>query len=115
MYDWHYNYVKQKYPNEASKLLFTDTDSLVYKIQTDDIYDDMLRDHNLFDLSGYSKEHKCYSNVNKKVIGKMKDEINGQHMEEFVGLLAKMYSLKYQGKACSHKSTRDANGARCTR
>ena len=96
MYDFHYNYVKQKYPDDKSKLLFTDTDSLVYKIQTDNLYDDMKSDSNLFDFSGYPREHPCYSNTNKKVIGKMKDELNGNIMKEFVGLRAKMYSVKHK-------------------
>ena len=33
MYDFHYNHIKQKYPD--SKLLFTNTDSLTYQIQRD--------------------------------------------------------------------------------
>ena len=36
MYDFHYNYIKRKYPD--STLLFTDTDSLTYQIQTDNVY-----------------------------------------------------------------------------
>ena len=99
MYDWHYNYVKLHYPGEKSKLLFTDTDSLVYKIQTNDLYTDMLSSQEKFDFSGYPREHICYSSTNKKVIGKMKDELNGISMREFVGLRAKMYSLEYDDKS----------------
>ena len=65
MYDWHYNHVKQHYP-DSSRLLFTDTDSLVYSIKTEDLYEDMRKDQHLFDFSGYPKEHSCYSSANKK-------------------------------------------------
>ena len=79
---------------KKSILLFTDTDSLTYKVETDDIYEDFRRHAHLFDFSGYPKEHKCYS----VKLGKMKDELNGNVMEEFVGLKAKMYSFCIAGK-----------------
>ena len=44
MYDFHYNYIKSKYPGERSKLLFTDTDSLTYSIKTNNLYEDMYQD-----------------------------------------------------------------------
>ena len=99
MYDWHYNFVKKHYLAEKSKLLFTDTDSLVYRIETKDLYSDMLQHQAKFDFSGYPQDHSCYSPTNKKVIGKMKDELNGSLMREFVGLRAKMYSLQYDKKS----------------
>ncbi|PFX14317.1 hypothetical protein AWC38_SpisGene21541 [Stylophora pistillata] len=96
MYDFHYNYIKPKY-GDRSKLLFTDTDSLCYEIQTEDFYKDIIDDlDRLFDTSNISKEHLSGipTGVNKKVIGKFKDEAGGKIIEEFVGLRAKLYSYK---------------------
>ena len=92
MYQFHYDYILPNY-NQNAKLLFTDTDSLVYDIRTCDIYDDMLQDLHRFDTSEYPVDHKLYSEKNKKVIGKFKDESFGQTPSEFVGLRAKMYSF----------------------
>ena len=69
MYEFYYKYIKSKF---AAKLLFTDTESLVYEIQTEDVYEDFYQDKNLFDLSDYPLDSKFFNPVNKKVIGKMK-------------------------------------------
>lgn len=76
MYQFHYGYVKKQYGSRAT-LLMTDTDSLFYKFQTEDLYQDMSRHKELFDTSNYPKNHFLYSEVNKKVVGKMKDETGG--------------------------------------
>ena len=99
MYDFHYNYIKNKYGSRA-KLLFTDTDSLCYVITTDDVYEDLYHDRELFDNSNYSKSSKFFFDENKKVIGKFKDEAAGQPIIEFVGLKSKMYSYKTEEKNC---------------
>ena len=39
MYEFHFDYIKNKFDNK-SKLLFTDTDSLMYKTKTEDVYED---------------------------------------------------------------------------
>lgn len=96
MYDFHYNYIKSKYGN-AAELCFTDTDSLLYDIQTPDIYSDMKQDEDMFDTSDYPADHPLHNLTNKKVIGKMKDETASVPIEEFVGLRSKMYSLKCGG------------------
>ena len=57
MYEFHYDYIKQKYGNKA-KLLFTDTDSLMYEIQTEDFYKDISEDvKDRFDTSDYPPNH----------------------------------------------------------
>ena len=96
MYDFHYNYIKKKYGDKA-KLLLTDTDSLMYKIQTEDFYKDISEDvKDRFDTSGYQPDHPSDipSGFNKKVLGMFKDEVNGDIIDEFVGLRAKLYSNK---------------------
>ena len=56
--------------------------------------DDMRKYSSLFDLSDYPKKHPLYSEDNKKIIGKFKDELNSEIAFEFVGLKSKMYSIK---------------------
>ena len=41
MFNYHYNHILKKYNHEDVKLLLTDTDSLIYKIKTVDLYKDM--------------------------------------------------------------------------
>ena len=47
----------------------------------------------MFDFSDYALNSKFFDPVNKKIIGKMKDEFKGRIISEFVGLKSKMYSL----------------------
>ena len=96
MYDFHYNYIKKKYGDKA-KLLFTDTDSLMYEIQTEDFYKDISGDvKDRFDTSDYPLNHPSGipAGCNKKVLGMFKDEAGGKIIDEFVGLRAKLYSYQ---------------------
>ena len=110
MYDFHYNYIKPKY-GENAELLFTDTDSLMYEITTEDFYRDIRSDvHKKFDNSNFEKDHGVGlrngtfrksgipTGVNKKVIGMMKDEAGGKQITEFVGLRSKLFSFKIDEK-----------------
>ena len=92
MYDFFYNELKEQYGPKC-ELLYTDTDSLLVEIETDDVYKDIEKNKDLYDTSDYPKEHKLYSNINKKVLGKMKDECNGTQIVECVCLRPKMYSI----------------------
>lgn len=87
------------------QMLYTDTDSLIYSVTCDDIYEDIKRNIDWFDTSGYASDNQFNMPlVNKKVVGKMKDENNGQIMTEFCGLSAKMYAFMIDGKECVKKS-----------
>ena len=93
MYDFHYNHMKAKYPRASElKLLFTDTDSLAYSIQTDSIYEDMATTR--YDFSEYPLDHPLYDTSNRKALGFFKDELNSLHMKECVGLSPKYYAFK---------------------
>ena len=90
MHDFHYNYIKKKY---NANLFFTDTYSLVYEIETEEIYEDFYRHKNLFDFRYYQQDSKFFNPINQKVIGKMKDEFKAKIINEFSGLKSKMYYL----------------------
>ena len=92
MYRFHYDYIKEKFGNKA-ELLFTDTDSLMYRIQDSTMYEQFYKDrHKFFDFSEYPETHPLFDTSNKKVVGFFKDEAKGQIITEFVGLRPKMYS-----------------------
>ncbi|XP_072048278.1 uncharacterized protein [Amphiura filiformis] len=96
IYDFHYGYVKPMYGDRA-KLLFSDTDSLAYEIRTEDFYRDIAPDLDArFDTSNYSADHPSgiRTGVNKKVLGKFKDEAGGKQIAELVGLRAKLYAFR---------------------
>ena len=99
MYEFHYEYIKPKYGDKA-KLLFTDTDSLMYEIETEDFFKDISGDvKDRFDTSNFPSDHPSGIPIgcNNKMLGKFKDEAGGKIIEEFVGLRAKLYSYKMFG------------------
>ena len=96
MYDFHYNYMKQKYGDKA-KLLFTDTDSLMYEIQTEDFYMNISAEvKRRFDTSYYPPSHPSGIpfGFSKKVLGIFKDEAGGKVIDEFVGLRQNCIRIK---------------------
>src|SRR5271165_2446396 len=109
MYDFHYQYIKNKYGNNA-QLLFSDTDSLCYEIKTEDFYQDMFDNKSLFDLSDIQADNlrigKFKDDSNKKVIGVFKHEHVNSNIEEFIGLRSKMYSVLLE-KGAEKKSSHD--------
>ena len=124
MYEFHYNYIKPKY-GEKAKLLFTDTDSLMYEIETNDFYKDISPDvRDKFDTSNYPKDHGIRlrngtfrpsgieTGVNKKVIGMFKGEAGGLIISEFVGLRAKLYSFKILKTAAEIFEEKKCKGAK---
>ena len=98
MFNFHYGYVKKKWEN--CSVLYTDTDSLVLEIETEDFFADIFADvPEWFDTNDFSPKHPAVLNgmpivpENKKKIGLMKDECGGLIMTEFVALKPKLYSF----------------------
>ena len=76
-----------------------DTDSLLLEIETEDVYKDIKANENFYDTSDYPKENPLHSTVNKKVLGKMKDECAGTPISEYAGLRSKMYTIMTEGES----------------
>lgn len=95
MYDFHYSVVQPYYKNRV-KLCYTDTDSFIYEIHTEDFYDDLKKYFlSYFDTSNYDIGNQfTLPLLNKKVPGLFKDEMGGKIITEFVGLRPKLYCIE---------------------
>ena len=108
LYEFHHEYMSPLYRDKC-RIMYTDTDSLIYHIECEDIYENIKRDIAKFDTSDYAADNPYGIPLeNKKVPGLMKDENNGAIMIEFVGLRAKMYALRVDGK----KDTKKVKGVK---
>ena len=95
MFEFWYDYLKPMYGDKI-RLCYTDTDSFIMHIKTDDFYKDINNDvDKWFDTSNYdiNDNRPLEIGKNKKVLGKFKDERGGKIMTKFVALRAKTYSF----------------------
>ena len=89
MYECRYDYIKPKYQNN-SKLCYMDTDRFIIHIKTEDFYEDIADDvERKFDTSNYDVNRPLSTGKNKRVIGLMKDELEGKIMIKFAALRPK--------------------------
>jgi hypothetical protein len=99
-YDYHYNTMKKHFGNNL-RLMYTDTDSLIYHITTENFYDDLLNKPGLLecmDTFNLPHEHSCYTSSRKKIPGLFSDETDGRTMTEFIALRAKSYAYILDNK-----------------
>ena len=128
MFSFQYEYVKKKW--EKAEVLYSNTDSLVLKIETDDFFADISGDvAEWFDTNEFAKDHPAVLGglpivkENKKKIGLMKDECGGKIVTMWVALRPKLYSFltedgekqKAKGlkKSMKNKSLRHENFLKC--
>ena len=86
-----------RYGSDWLKVVYKDADSLLYRIQTNDLYEDMSTFKHLPDLSDYPEDQILHDKTNKKVPLRMTDELNGKILKELVCLRSKLYSIDYLG------------------
>ena len=114
MYEFYYDYLKPKY-NDTIKLLYMDTVSFLLHIETEDFLEDIKNDiHDWFDTSKYLKSLNLplEYGINKKIIGKMKDELFDGFMKEFIAIAPKVYGFtqfKYDGSISEFKKAKGTN------
>jgi hypothetical protein len=107
MVNFHYKHIKSKYGKNAT-LIYSDTDSLIYLIITDDVYEDMIQDNDMFDFSDYPKDNKLYQmniigvdengkNIirNCKTPGKFKEDNNSKVCKKMVVCRVKSYAEEF--------------------
>lgn len=94
MYSFLYDYLKPKY-GENCRVAYTDTDSFIIDVTTDDFYADIRENISMFDTSSYPIPNEYnIERMNKKIPGLFKDEMNGNIITKFVGIQAKSYAVQ---------------------
>ena len=111
MYEFFYHTIRTCPVIQKARVCGGDTDSFFLALETEpniklnDIYQAL---SDVFDSSNYPKDHELYSTKNKARLGCFKDETAGHHIEEFILLRPKMYSMKVN----KHCGVRRAKGIR---
>jgi len=100
--EFHHEYMLPLY-HKKCKIMYTNTNSHIYHIECDNVYDIMKRDIAKFDTSNYPTNNAYgIPLVNKKIPGLMKDEMARSWLNS-VGFRAKMYALRVDGKKDTKK------------
>ena len=97
LYKFHYEEMLPRYGADRLKVVYKDTDSLLYRIKTEDLYKYMATFKHLLNLSDYPADHFLHDKSNKKVPLTMTDKLNGKILKEVVCLRSKLYSIDYVG------------------
>ena len=105
MHDFKYRHGCQIF-GEDMRITYMDTDSFIIKhnLSNEELEQKMKEHQELFDLSTYPTDHPLYSKENKKIIGKMKNEVAGTMIKEFCGLRPKCYAYRTTDNKVSKKS-----------
>ena len=102
--------MKKQYPKNLSSLIYCDTDSLLYSVQTENIYRDMVNNSKFFDFSNFPVDANIFKEMNlnreeienlmndgRKKVGRMKDECASMITLAVIAPRSKSYAMKIQG------------------
>lgn len=92
IYEYFYGFLKPLYGDKV-KLLYTDTDSLIIFVKTENFYDDMKKNLLMFDTSNYPPDNQFNIPVTESAVGKFKDEMKSVVIASYYGLCAKTYCV----------------------
>ena len=94
MFEFWYDYLKPMYVDKI-RLCYTDTNSFIMHIKTDDFYKDIRADVDKWFDTNFNKNDNRSLEIgkNKKVFGKFKDELGGKIMTKFCATRVKTYSF----------------------
>ena len=91
----YYDKLQPFFGMEITQFHYLDTDAFVLSVNTENIIKDLENLEDVFDFSNIDENHELFSNKNKKVIGKFKNETPKIiWIDEFVCLRSKMYAFK---------------------
>ena len=103
MYETYYEYLKPKF-GDRLELLYTDTDSFILHIQSEDLYEEIKNDvKERYDTRKYPKNSELFYEGNAFKLGCLKDECNGKIIREFCGTCSKSYSYTVEGEKTEKK------------
>ncbi len=108
MLQFHYDVIQKNFGDKA-QLIYSDTDSYVYEIESPNIYQWIQRNKRHFDLSG-SKREEMKNSENESASGKFKDELHGEAMTEFIALNPKCYAFRFQKLDSNIEEVKKAKG-----
>ena len=91
MYQFNYGIKRSSFD---CRLLYSVTDSLLYRINCEDFYCELKESNvlNQFDFSNCPEDQEMHSKENKRVVFKFKNKFAGDYLKEFICLKPKLYS-----------------------
>ena len=129
MYDYYYNVLRQYFVEyEKVQLLYSDTDSFVLKIRSEDIFSDLKCLSPTFDFSNLPPNHYLFDATKKSKLFHFKEEFGLLPILRFVSLGSKVYAIqtvccndfnlqvpcKCSANICNNIDTKNQHNLSCT-